>query len=448
LYIIDYIYAIYLKFLNGVIKMNFKIKAAALLMAAITMGSSLSALPASAAGQSSANAAYSTASAKAPAAKSAYSSTNKDITISWGKVSGASGYYIYRWASFTPTWIRVGTASASASSYTDKKVNSGTSYKYYVVAYKKSGSKRILSNRSSEISTCTKPTKPSIVDYVADTADITVCWGKTSCSGYEVSYKKDGGSWSSPKKINSADTTYYDITGLKAETKYSVKVRSFVKAADGSIVYSDYSTPVDINTEAEFAYRRSSQYLIDRLDKAKRSASKNSYYECNRQGDKETKTLITLSDTDTATVKRFVDAHYKSDMTAGEFLDYTVQWLNKNIAYADGYNGPAYSTIWGRSHVDNCFNYKVGQCIQYNSALCAVMRYLGYDARVVQGYRGQSLSNKWQHFWCEVTINGKDYVMDTYNYGTDGDWYFVCATYDETRPYSYNSHYIMNNKLM
>ena len=427
--------------------MNFKIKAAALLMAAITMGSSLSALPASAAGQSSANTAYSTASAKAPVAKNTYSSTDKNITISWEKVSGASGYYIYRWSSIAPTWIRIGTASSTASSYTDKKVTASTSYKYYIVAYKKSGSKRILSNRSSEISTSTKPAKPKIVNSLADTSYITVSWDKIKCSGYEVSYK-NGGSWKSYKKINSANTTSCNITGLKAETKYSVRVRSFVKAEDGTNVYSDYSTAVDITTEADFAYRRSSQYLIDRLDSAKLSASKNSYYECNRQGDKETKTLITLSDADTATIKRFVDAHYKSDMTVGEFLDYTVQWLNKNIAYADGYNGPAYSTIWGRSHVDNCFNYKVGQCIQYNSALCAVMRYLGYDARVVQGYRGQSLSNKWQHFWCEVTINGKDYVMDTYNYGTDGDWYFVCATYAETRPYSYNSHYIMNNKLM
>ena len=145
LYIIDYIYAIYLKFLNGVIKMNFKIKAAALLMAAITMGSSLSALPASAAEQSSANAAYSTASAKAPVAKNTYSSTDKNITISWEKVSGATGYYIYRWSSIAPTWIRIGTASSTASSYTDKKVTASTSYKYYIVAYKKSGSKRKMS---------------------------------------------------------------------------------------------------------------------------------------------------------------------------------------------------------------------------------------------------------------------------------------------------------------
>ncbi|SEK65425.1 fibronectin type III domain-containing protein [Ruminococcus albus] len=424
--------------------MSFKIRAAALVMAAVTVGSSLSAFPVSAAGQS---ASYSTSSSKAPTAKTTYSSTDKSITISWDKVSGANGYYIYRWSSFAPAWIKVGIANSVATNYTDKKVTAGTSYKYYIVAYKSYSGKRIMSGRSSEISACTKPSAPKITNTFADTSSLTFSWIKIKCSGYEVSYKKSGGSWSSSKKINSANTTSYDITGLKAETSYTVRVRAFVKSADGTLVYSSYST-ADISTESDFPYRKSSKYLIERLDSAKRTSAKNTYYECNRQDSKETKTLITISDEDMATIKRFVDAHYKSDMSVGEFLDYTVQWLNKNISYADGYHGPAYSEIWNRSHVDNCFNYKVGQCIQYNSTICAVMRYLGYDARVIQGWRGTSLDNKWQHFWCEVTINGTDYVMDSYNYGTDGDWYFVCATYEETAPYSYNSHYIMNKKLM
>lgn len=433
--------------------MSIKTRAASLLIAAMTVGSGISALPVSASVQ---DAVYASSSvyAKAPSAMMTYSSTDKNITIGWNKVSGASGYYVYRWSSSAPAWVRVGTLPAVASTYTDSKVTSGTSYKYYIVAYKRSGSKRILSSRSSEISACTKPSAPVISNTSADIRSISVHWNKIRCAGYEVTYKNSSGSWSAPKRITSSATTSLDITDLNANTKYSVRVRAFVKADNGSTVYSDYSSAVNINTksapapEADFGYKRSSQYLIDRLDKAKRSSSNNTYYECNRQGSTETKTLITLSDADVATVKRFVDTHYTSDMSVGEFLDYTVQWLNKKISYADGYHGPAYSTIWNRSHVDNCFNYKVGQCIQYNSAICAVLRYLGYDARVVQGWRGSSLGNKWQHFWCEVTINGTDYVMDSYNYGTDGDWYFVCATYGETRPYSYNSHYIMNNKLM
>ncbi len=424
--------------------MSIKCKTAAVLMAIMTMGAGASVLPISV---NAASASYSAASIS-PTAKSNYTSTDSSITISWDKVSGATGYYIYRWSKNAPAWVRIGTASYLSSSYTDKRVSAGSSYKYYVVACRVTGNKRILSGRSNEISASTLPSKPQVSDCLSDNNYITLYWSRVNSTGYEVSYKQGSGAWKVAGKTNSADTTSFDIKGLTSETMYSVRVRAISKDADGNTVYSDYSDVKDVKTAPDFAYRRSSQYLIDRLNSAKLDPGQNTYDEVNRQGKEPYKSVQTISDADLATIKRFVDAHFTADMTAGEFLDYTVQWLNKNVAYADGVHGPQYSEIWGRSHVDNCLNYKVGQCIQYNSTICAIMRYLGYDARVIQGWRGNSLDNKWQHFWCEVTINGTNYVMDSYNYGTDGDWYFVCATYAETAPYSYNSHYIMDQKLM
>ena len=435
--------------MTGVILMSIKSRSAALIIAAVTIGSSFSAMPASLGGQITASAdQYSVNTSKTPTAKSNYTSTEKDITISWDKVDGATGYYVYRWSKNAPAWVKVGTVSSVVSKFTDSKVIPGMTYKYYIVSYKKSGSKRIMSGRSNEISAMTKPGTPEIMYTGSDTNYISVYWSQIKCSGYEVYYKQGNGDWKLAGKITSADTCTFDIKGLQKETQYSVRVRAY--ASDGSdvTVYSEYSAAKDIRTAPDFLYRRSSEYLIERLDSAKLNPGQNTYEECDRQYDDEQKTTITVSDADIATIKKFIDAH-KKDMTNGEFVDYTVQWLNKNVTYADGKDGrPEYSSIWNRSHVDNSFNYKVGQCVQYNSALCAVMRYLGYDARVVKGWRGNSLDNKWQHYWCEVTINGKNYVMDTFNYGTDGDWYYVCATYEETAPYSYNSHYIMNNKLM
>lgn len=43
-----------------------------------------------------------------------------------------------------------------------------------------------------------------------------------------------------------------------------------------------------------------------------------------------------------------------------------------------------------------------------------MMAYLGYDVNLVQGWVG-GVGN--QHFWCEVHINGKTYVMETGNEG-------------------------------
>ena len=450
LYIIRCIFMYVIYFCTGEIIMSIKNKTAAILMALMTLGTGVSGISSVISAEISANAASSStvADGKAPTAKSRYSSTDSSITISWDKVSGATGYYIYRWSKNAPAWVKIGTAPYLNASYTDKKVNSGSSYKYYVVAYKMSGGKRIMSGRSNEISAATLPSKPKITDNMTDNNYITVVWTRVAGTGYEVSFKQGSGAWKVAGKTSSADTTSFDIKGLTPETLYSVRVRAISKDADGNTVYGDYSDAVDVKTAPDFVYRRSSQYLIDRLDSAKLNPGQTTYEEIDRQDTEDRKSVRTISDADLAAIKKFVDAHFTSDMTTGEFLDYTVQWLNKNISYADGVHGPQYSEIWNRSHVDNCLNYKVGQCIQYNSTICAIMRYLGYDARVIQGWRGNSLDNKWQHFWCEVTINGTDYVMDSYNYGTDGDWYFVCATYSETAPYAYNSHYIMNRKLM
>ena len=68
--------------------------------------------------------------------------------------------------------------------------------------------------------------------------------------------------------------------------------------------------------------------------------------------------------------------------------------------------------------------------------------YLGYDAHLVQGYRGRSVDNKWQHFWGEITINKKNYVIEAGNYESDGEWWYLCT------PYSQAGGYIKNDKVV
>lgn len=83
---------------------------------------------------------------------------------------------------------------------------------------------------------------------------------------------------------------------------------------------------------------------------------------------------------------------------------------------------------------------KLGQCAQYNGAMAAMTAYLGYDACVIQGYRGSYSGYHWQHFWCEVNIQGRRYLMETGNYGKDGSWsYFMC-------PYEQTSGYVINQQ--
>ena len=63
------------------------------------------------------------------------------IKTSWNKVTGASGYVVYRRTYNTKTgkygsWVKVKTTTAR--SYTDKKAKKGTTYQYSVTAYKSS----------------------------------------------------------------------------------------------------------------------------------------------------------------------------------------------------------------------------------------------------------------------------------------------------------------------
>ena len=61
---------------------------------------------------------------------------NKSVKITWKKSKGASGYYVMR-KTENSSWKKIKTVKGgSKTSYTDKKVKSGTTYYYTVKAYK------------------------------------------------------------------------------------------------------------------------------------------------------------------------------------------------------------------------------------------------------------------------------------------------------------------------
>ena len=92
--------------------------------------------------------------------------------------------------------------------------------------------------------------------------------------------------------------------------------------------------------------------------------------------------------------------------------------------------------ISNRTYVDAIFNKRLGQCLQYNGAMIEYVNNLGLDGTLIWGYRGKSNSNKWQHFWGEVKLkNGVTYVLETGNYGNDGNWYYCFTPYANTKKF-------------
>lgn len=162
-----------------------------------------------------------------PAVKLA-NNTKNTVTISWGKITGASKYIIYRHNG--KKWVQIGTSSGT--SFVDSTAKPGTSYKYSVKATSGSYS----STYGTFKITCIAA--PKLKSVSASTSGVTVNWNKaTGASGYIVYRKTAGGSWAKIATVKGNSTVKYVDKTAKKGTKYYYTV----KAYNGSY-YSAYNS--------------------------------------------------------------------------------------------------------------------------------------------------------------------------------------------------------------
>lgn len=168
------------------------------------------------------------------------------------------------------------------------------------------------------------------------------------------------------------------------------------------------------------------QLGVSRLEQARRSPHY-TYTLSNVQGTSTATKEVTISDADLDAIRRFAASHFESNWTAEMKVAYTLYWIHNNVTYAAGSSNYAVSI----------FDNRRGQCAQYNGALVEMMCYLGYDANLILGWRGTSMSNKWQHYWGEVTINGEIFVMEAGEQQWPS-WYHLASTYTDATKYIKN----------
>lgn len=149
---------------------------------------------------------------------SSATNTTSGVKLTWGKVTGAKKYYVYR-KTTNGDWKKL--ATVTSTSYTDKSANSGTTYQYRIraisdnnnSAYGASISKRFLS-------------APKLTKISASSSGVKVTWDKVKgAKGYYV-YRKTGSSdWKKVGTVSSDSTlSYRDKTAKKGVTyTYSVK---------------------------------------------------------------------------------------------------------------------------------------------------------------------------------------------------------------------------------
>ncbi len=149
------------------------------------------------------------------------SNTSSGVKVTWKKVTGASGYIVYR-KTKSGDWKEIG--KTSKLYFTDKKAKSGTNYYYTVRAY--SGS--VKSYYDTDGLSIRRLVAPKISSATSKNEGILLKWNKiTGASGYYVYRKASSGEW---KKIASVKgktkVKYLDESPRKGAT-YQYRVKAY-----------------------------------------------------------------------------------------------------------------------------------------------------------------------------------------------------------------------------
>jgi hypothetical protein len=171
------------------------------------------------------------------------SNSSSGVTFTWGKVSGASGYRVYRKASSETKWTKVATVkSGSTVSWTDTSAKNGTKYTYTVRAYTTVNGEQVLSSYDSTGKTILRLSTPSISKLTAGSKKITVKWGTNSkATGYQIEYSTSSNFSNSTRiKVEDKSTASKVISNLTKGKKYYVRIRSY-KVSGSTTYYSGWS---------------------------------------------------------------------------------------------------------------------------------------------------------------------------------------------------------------
>ncbi|MGB8454867.1 MAG: leucine-rich repeat protein [Anaerocolumna sp.] len=173
-----------------------------------------------------------------PAVQKAVSGGYNSVKISWGSVSGTSGYEVYRSASKTGTYKII--KATTAKSFSDTGLTTAKTYYYKVRAYRYKGAKKVYGSFSTVVGVKPVPSTPGNVKLVKiSTGRISFTWNKVSgASGYEI-YRASSKT-KTYGRVKSTTSLHYINYGLTKGRVYYYKVRAY-KIVGTKKVYSKFS---------------------------------------------------------------------------------------------------------------------------------------------------------------------------------------------------------------
>ncbi|MBQ8411169.1 MAG: fibronectin type III domain-containing protein, partial [Ruminiclostridium sp.] len=162
---------------------------------------------------------------------------DKNVKLTWTKVSGATKYRVQRLNGTTWSTINYPTAN----SYTDTGLKNDTTYKYRVLEYVNGA----WSTASSAVSAKPFNTTPKNIKATAGDKNVKITWTKVSgATKYRVQ-RLNGTTWST---VNYPATNSYTDTGLTNGTAYKYRVLAYVNGVWSTASSAVSATPNAVDT--------------------------------------------------------------------------------------------------------------------------------------------------------------------------------------------------------
>lgn len=177
------------------------------------------------------------------------SASYNKVSLSWSKVSGASGYVVTRATAKKGPYKTIAKLTKdTANRYTDKKVKTGGKYYYKVRAYKKITEGTFYGAYSAAAGA--KPALAKVKTVKAKASGksaLQVKWSKVSGAKGYVLYKASSkkGTY---KKVKAVKGTSYTVKKLKSGKTYYFKVKAY-RSVGGKNVYGASSSAAGAKTK-------------------------------------------------------------------------------------------------------------------------------------------------------------------------------------------------------
>lgn len=167
-------------------------------------------------------------------------STSSTVTLTWSKVSKASGYRVYQ--RVDGEWKKLTTQSDAT--YKVSSLTASTNYTFAVKVYRKVDGKTYWSSmKTVKVKTKAMPDIKTPT-ATATSNSVTLKWSKVSgATGYRV-YQYQNKKW---VKIKTTTATKYTVSSLKKATSYKFRVQAYAKTDSGTVV-GDYSKTLTVKT--------------------------------------------------------------------------------------------------------------------------------------------------------------------------------------------------------